>query len=189
MKDVYNEAETDGVILVDASNAFNALNRMVALHNISIICPPFANILINTYRMPSRLLVTGGGEIQSQQGTTQEDNIAMALYGLGTNPLLKQLKLCIPDIKQVWLADDATGPGKLHDLKGWWEIVIDEGQKLGYYVNQGKSWLILKDPNKLEEAKQLFADTNINFTTQGKRHLGAAIGSTDFKATYHKSSN
>ena len=42
----------------------------------------------------------------------------------------------------------------------------------------------MKDPNKLEEAKQLFADTTINFTTQGKRHLGAAIGSADFKATY-----
>ena len=76
----------------------------------------------------------------------------------------------------MWLADDdATGDGKLHDLKGWWEIVIDEGQKLGYYVNQGKSWLILKDPNKLEEKKQLFADTTMNFTTQSKRHLGAAI--------------
>ena len=89
MKDVYTEAETVGAILVDASNAFNALNRMVALHNIRIICPPFANILINTYRMPSRLLVTGGGEIQSQEGTTQGDNLAMAFYGLGTNPLLK----------------------------------------------------------------------------------------------------
>ena len=61
--------------------------------------PPIRQHLINTYRMPSRLLVTGGGEIQSQEGTTQGENLAMVFYGLGTNPLLKQLKLRIPEIK------------------------------------------------------------------------------------------
>ena len=30
--------------MVDASNAFNCLNRQVALHNIQTLCPPLANI-------------------------------------------------------------------------------------------------------------------------------------------------
>ena len=34
MKEIFNDKETDGVILVDASNAFNSMNRLVALHNI-----------------------------------------------------------------------------------------------------------------------------------------------------------
>ena len=68
MRDIFNEESTDGVILVDASNAFNTLNRQVALHNIQYICPPFATVLINTYRMSSRLFVTGGREIASQEG-------------------------------------------------------------------------------------------------------------------------
>ena len=41
---------TKGVLLVDASNAFNPLNRKVTLHNIHQICPAFAPILINSYR-------------------------------------------------------------------------------------------------------------------------------------------
>ena len=30
----------------------------------------------------------------------------------------------------------------------------------------------------------MYADTGINFTTQGQRHLGAAIGSYDFRVKY-----
>ena len=39
---------TDAMLLVDAANAFNQLSRLVALHNIQYICPPFAIVLINT---------------------------------------------------------------------------------------------------------------------------------------------
>ena len=47
-----------------------------------------------------------------------------------------------------------------------------------------KSWLILKDSSKLEECKQLFAASPINITIEGKRHLGAAIGSDNFRNEY-----
>ena len=50
MREIFNDEQTEAVILVDASNAFNSLNRQVALHNIRIICPAFSPILINTYR-------------------------------------------------------------------------------------------------------------------------------------------
>ena len=33
MSDVFKFDETDAVLLIDASNAFNQMNRMVALHN------------------------------------------------------------------------------------------------------------------------------------------------------------
>ena len=36
MRDIFEAEETDGIILVDASNAFNSLNRKVALHNVNI---------------------------------------------------------------------------------------------------------------------------------------------------------
>ena len=41
--------DCDAVLLVRASNAFNSLNRLVALHNCYIrqLCPRFAPILIN----------------------------------------------------------------------------------------------------------------------------------------------
>ena len=47
--------DTEGVLLLDASNAFNSLNRAVALQNICQLCPSFAPILINTYRSAATL--------------------------------------------------------------------------------------------------------------------------------------
>ena len=184
MRDIFEQDACDAVILVDASNAFNRLNRRVALHNIQITCPEFATILINTYRQPSRLFVTGGKEIASREGTTQGDNLAMAFYALSTAPLQQILKNNVPDVKQVWLADDATGAGKLMLLRRWWTFVVEYGRKYGYIVNESKSWLILKDPDLLPEAMRLFDGTGIKFTTSGKRHLGAALGSIDFRKKY-----
>ena len=92
MKDLYEREYTDVVILVDAENAFNKLNRKVALHNIQYLCPNFATVLINTYRLPSRLFITGGGEIASTEGITQGDTLAMQFYGLSITPLISILR-------------------------------------------------------------------------------------------------
>ena len=108
----------------------------------------------------------------------------MGFYGLGTNLILHTLKREIPAVSQVWLADDATGAGKLQPLKEWWELIQKEGIKFGYFVKPSKSWLILKDSSKYDECKKLFESSPINITIEGKRHLGAAIGSSDFKNEY-----
>ena len=128
MKKIFDEESTDAVILVDAANAFNRLNRQAALHNVQYLCPPFSTVLINTYRQPARLFLTGGGEISSEEGTTQGDTLAMAFYGIGTNLILRILREEVPDVKQVWLADDATGAGKLQALRQWWETVTGGGK-------------------------------------------------------------
>ena len=184
MKDLFESEETDAVILVDASNAFNSLNRAVAFHNIQYTCPEFSIILINTYRELSRLIVLGKWEISSQEGTTQGDNLAMPFYALGTTTLLNFLKANITSIRQVWLADDATAAGKPKPLKEWWSAVIAEGAKIGYNVNEAKSWLIIKNPEMLQEAKTLCHDTAIRFTVEGKRHVGASLGSNSFRVQY-----
>ena len=49
MRSAFISNESEGMLLVDATNAFNCLNRQVALHNIRTLCPPLATILINTY--------------------------------------------------------------------------------------------------------------------------------------------
>ena len=48
MREIYQDDDTKAVLVVDASNAFNCLNRQAALHNIEQLCPPFATILRNT---------------------------------------------------------------------------------------------------------------------------------------------
>ena len=137
------------------------------------LCPPFGTVLINTYRIPTRLFITGGGEIKSSEGTTQGDTLAMADYGVSVTPLIDLLKHRVDEVLQVWLADDATGAGKLVVLKNWWIQIIEEGKMFGYHVKPSKSWLILKNPELQDQAELLFQDNPINITTSGKRHLGA----------------
>ena len=79
MRNIFQASETEAVLLVDATNAFNSINRKAALHNISVVCPSLAQTLINTYQAPVRLFVQGGGEIASTEGTTQGDPLAMAI--------------------------------------------------------------------------------------------------------------
>ena len=91
MNTVFEADDTDAVLLIDASNAFNALNRASALHNIRVLCPVIAVYAINTYRKSARLFITGGKEIVSAEGTTQGDPLAMGLYALSVQPLITSL--------------------------------------------------------------------------------------------------
>ena len=52
---IFESDETDAALLVDASNAFNSLNRAAALHSVRVICLIIAIYAINTYRAPARL--------------------------------------------------------------------------------------------------------------------------------------
>ena len=92
MHAIFEADDTDAVLLIDASNAFNALNRAISLHNIRVLCPVIAAYAINTYRKSARLFITGGKEIVSAEGTTQGDPLAMALYALSVHPLITSLQ-------------------------------------------------------------------------------------------------
>ena len=54
---------------------------------------------------------------------------------------------------------------------------------LGYFTNPPKCWLIVK-PEKEQAAKEIFSETAIDITTEGRKHLGAALGSRDFLEEY-----
>ena len=183
MRTIFEDEQCEVVILVDASNAFNALNRNVALHNVQYMCPHFATILINTYRKASRLILRNETEILSQEGTTQGDNLAMSFYAISTVLVHERLRT-ITSVKQVWLADDTAGAGTVNELLHWWNLVISEGCKYGYHVNELKSWLIAKDDRLLKLVKDKFCGSSIKYITDGKRHLGAVIGSAGYKKEY-----
>jgi len=182
MRTIFEADESDAVLLIDASNAFNALNRSAALHNIRILCPLMAIYAINTYRQSARLFVTGGQELKSVEGTTQGDPLAMSMYAISLQPLITQLQLS-SFIKQCWFADDAAGSGSLNEVRKWWNLLSENGPRLGYFPNSKKCWLITK-PEKEDAAKEVFADTDINVTSEGHKHLGAVLGSRSFLENY-----
>ena len=103
--------------LIDATNALNTINRQAALHNVSVLCPPLATILRNTYQEPSTLVVPGNGEIIFYEGTAQGDPLSMAFYTLAITPLIQQLRENCGGIRQVWFADDTTGAGSFDNLR------------------------------------------------------------------------
>ena len=59
MRNIFEADETDAaLLLVDASNAFNSLNRAAALNNIRVLCPLIATYVTNTYRIPAVNIAT-----------------------------------------------------------------------------------------------------------------------------------
>ena len=82
MRNIFEADVTDAALLVDASNAFNSLNRATALNNIRVLCPLIATYVTNTYRAPARLFVIGDSELKSAEGTTQGDPLAMSMYAI-----------------------------------------------------------------------------------------------------------
>ena len=183
MRDVFNADDSEGILLVDASNAFDSINRQAALHNISILHPALSTVLQNTYSATVQLFVVREGEIPSTEGTTQGDPLAMAMYALAVVPLIAQLHAVVPDAKQVWFADDATAVGSLSSIFNWWWRLSSVGPKFGYFPNASETVLIVK-PEHLANAHSIFADTNIQVAAGGQRHLGAALGSHSFTKEY-----
>ena len=175
----------DAVLLIDAENAFNSINRKVILHYLKFICPIVATYKINCYATPSRLFIVGGGEILSTEETTQDDSRAMGAYALGILPLIKFLLQFINlnemNVKEAVFAEEFSIAGSLSSIKDYRDELIAISPKYGYFPKPAKSYLIGK-----EEAQNVFANSRVNVVADGKRHLGAVIGSREYCDQYVK---
>ena len=132
-----------GVLLVDASNAFNSLNRIAMLWNVRVLWP-CSRFVFNTYQGWATLVVRGSQEyLYSMEGVMQGDPLSMFLYAVGTLPLIHSLKnySCV----QVWYADDASACGSLSDLHQWFELLASQGPEFGYLVNPAKCCVVVHD--------------------------------------------
>ena len=179
----FAQDDVEGVLLVDASNAFNSVNRSAAIYNIARTCPAMSLIVGNTYREPIRLFVTGGGEVQSREGTCQGDPIAMAMYALSIMPLIHRLQELVPDAEQLWYADDDSALGRLRALRKYWRSISNLGPVYGYLPNPTKTVLVVK-PEVEVEARDLFRDTGVSIRTDGAHCLGGAFGTVEFRREF-----
>ena len=57
------------------------------------------------------------------------------------------------------------------------------GREFGIFPNAKKCWVVVK-LEKEEAAKDLFGQVSINISTQGQKHLGAALGSRSYFEEY-----
>ena len=49
MHKIFESSEKEAILIVDAENAFNSINRKAQLHNIEYLCPAIATFLFNCY--------------------------------------------------------------------------------------------------------------------------------------------
>ena len=189
MQPIYEDQSAEAVLSVDASNAFNSINRNVFLHNVEVICPSIARYVKNCYSVKSRLFIIGSGEIQSMEGTTQGDPAAMVIYAIAIIPLILTLvEIRMQEnnhTKTAAYADDLRVAGPIDQIRILWNTLCRLGPKFGYFPEGSKSWIIVRE-NEEERAEAIFDNTKIKITTDSQRHLGAVIGTANFKQNYMK---
>ena len=112
----------------------------------------------------------------SKEGTTQGDPLAMAMYAIGTQPLIRRLDGIA---KQVWYADDSAAGSSIDRLKAWWDRLEEIGPLYGYFPKSSKTGILVKQ-EVAETAKEVFQGTGVKISTEGSRYLGGAIGTTPF---------
>ena len=140
---------TDAVLLIDAENAFNSINRKVMLHYLKFICPIVATYKINCYATPSRLFIVGGADILSSEETTKDDPTAMGAYVLDILPLIKSLLQFINlneiNVKEAVFADEFSIAGSLNSIQDYRDELTAISPKYGYFPKPAKSYLIVKE--------------------------------------------
>lgn len=187
MNGLFEERATEGskwgLLLVDAQNAFNSVNRIIALWYARMYWPSCARYLFNTYKGHAELVLQGSngtGNMFSMEGVTQGDPLAMLLYGISTLHLIDVLREV--GVYQCWYADDSSAQGTFDDLKKWWDVLESHGPEYGYYPQGSKSFLVVNPADK-EEAEQTFRGSGISVVT-GQRFLGGFVGQEEEKRAY-----
>ena len=125
MRRIYEDPATEGILLVDASNAFNSMNRKAALNNIKYTCPEFSCYVNNLYRGDAELFVANSEEtVRSCEGTTQGGSESGGFYACGITPIV-DINISYSTVdkerldefaKKIWYADDGGGGGTLDQL-------------------------------------------------------------------------
>ena len=161
MKKEFEKPETETILLIDAENAFNSLNRELALKNVETLCPALHHALANSSKNPS-ILYVNNPVLTSTEGTTQGDPLAMAFYGIGIIPLIELLQQ--PNVTQKWYADDGSAAGDLNSLRAKLDNLDVHGKAFGYNVKPSKCQLIVKE-NCRQSAIKVFKSQILQWYT------------------------
>ena len=142
--------------------------------------------LHNSHNTPAMLYLENGNHILSQEGVTQGNNAAVAMYALSTRPLIQALSsgTANDEVKQVWYADDSSAVASLAGVKKWWECLQANGPDFGYCPKPAETILLIKDSSLMQSAQKIFKNGRIKITGQGERLLGSVIGTESFREQY-----
>ena len=176
------DSNDHGVLVIDASNAFNSINRLSLLWNVRVLWPRASRFIFNTYRGWSSLIIKGCNRtLYSQEGVIQGDPLSMFIYAIATVPLIREVENK-PCWTQLWYADDSSAIGEITNLHSWLVKLLEIGPRYGYFPEPNKSSLIVKE-SMLSYARSCFHDLGVNVVTNC-RFLGGVIGDTPGKHSF-----
>ena len=110
----FDDPENEAILLIDAKNSYNVLNRQTELQNVKALFSSLHVALQISYNHPSHLY-NGKLTILSQEGATQGDTFAVAMYGITILSLISRLHN--DSLTQKWYANDSSVVGKLKDFR------------------------------------------------------------------------
>jgi hypothetical protein len=192
--------DDDVVLLADAENAFNLLNRQAALWTIRLLWPSAAMFIFNCYRGPTDVVVWGAGataRFKCTEGTVQGDPLAMPFYAVGALPAVWQLRDYLkaepPDpgappsrrgTVQVFYADDGAVAGSLRGVLSWFAQLEQRGPLFGIFPNADKSVIIVRGSEEkraaVEAAVRAAGHAKMK-VVRGQRYLGGWLGVEDLE--------
>ena len=173
--------EFHGMLMIDATNAFNSINRLSLIWNVRVLWPRASCFIFNTYRGWARLVVRGSEDVLfSHEGIIQGDHLSMFLYAIATLPLIEQTQL--NSIKKLWYADDVSALCSLPSLLLWFEKLQRVGPSFGYFPEPGKCSVIVKE-SMVDHASSMFEGTGVKVVTSC-RFLGGVIGDHSGKVSF-----
>ena len=164
--------------LIDAFNGFNELNRKAMLWTVRHRWAAGARFALNCYRHSAILIVRRPGgrcaTIDSEEGVTQGDPLAMLLYGVALLPLAESLRKAEPTLLQPWYADDFMMHGRATATARATRILMIEGPPRGYYPEPAKS-IVVCVPEDRATAEKILAEFEFKYT-DGFRYVGGFMG-------------
>ena len=103
----------------------------------------------------------------------------MLAFMIGILPLIKNIKLEIPDVTHHWYAEYAGALGTFARLNKYFDSLTHQGLGRGYYPEPPKSVLIVR-PENLKAGKVFRGRHGFKVCT-GARCLGGYIGDDESK--------
>ena len=175
-----------GVLMMDASNTFNNINRMAVLWNARLLWPRCSRFIFNTYRGWAPLVVRSASSfLYSKEGVTQGDPLSMFIYAIGVLPLIKEVGHPSRGGTQVWYAYGTSACADLEALKDWLTRLLTEGPVYGYSPKPSKSYIVV-NVRSVERANTIFGPLGVNVVTS-HRFLGGVVGDRDGRNEFLRS--
>jgi len=120
----------------------------------------------------------------NREGIAQGCSLSMNLYGVALLPLLKRMRVAVPDALAPACADNAAAAGKAVHNAACLSYLLPHGHRYGYFPEPGKSWYICKAEDEAV-ARQAFEANGLDIQySRGQRYLGGFIGSNASKVDW-----